>query len=508
VHPIFGGMNTCVEYSATEKFCGRPCTQGCPDGFTCGSENVCIRAQGCDPDPVICPQDPNGGADCGRMAPSQICPGAECEGTGGAQCSTNNQPGALGICIGFCDENSDCTDPGTPICNLRNGICIAGCTKGSCPAAQVCHSDGFCAAPCADDADCTDDPKYGPSTYCNIPPPPARPPPRYYKGGPQGYRDDFACAPLGCERKVDCVVPGVVCDLAQAPPACVPGCYENLDCRAGEKCKVPNGPPPGTEQECRMLADKPEGESSIGLCCDPGCEDLELDCGFNEFCCGEDKDPAIMEPYENASACLPTTATAAQALPGECFEMGTDPWCRTCANAFEECPASGWSPGFAEYPENSGMLSQEEEWCYPISMTNAVCTVTCNPDLELLELNMCPRLWGCRPFMMPCFQDADCGGLTCVGANPGMNIPGACRCGENGAPTATCPMTTLQGFMFDRPRCVEFGTNLLSSGGWPGGVTGGMPGEFYCVASFHCTPPPLQVDMMTGDTNYPDACGF
>ncbi len=509
-HPITGGMNTCVEYAGGEKFCGRPCSQGCPAGFSCNQEGACFRPQGCAEDPVICPRDPDDGAGCGRMPPAQICPGVECGIPGQSPapaCATNDQPGALGICIGFCDSNDDCTDPGLPICNQRNGICIAGCTKGSCPANQVCHSDGFCDAPCTADSDCTDNPRYGPNTYCNLPPPPVRPPPRYYKGGAQGYRDDNACAPLGCERKTDCAVAGIVCDKTQLPPACVPGCYEGNDCRAGEACKRGEIGRQYSEQECRALETKPDGEGEIGTCCDPGCQDNALDCGFNQFCCGEDKDPATPEPYEDPATCLPRTATVAtQALAGECFDMGTNPWCRVCMdNDTCNMPRSGWTSGYNDVDGSGpGGLVNEQEFCQGIDPMGpaAICTVTCNPDLFLAGVHTCPRLWTCSPLLIPCFQDADCNGLSCIGANPGMNIPGACRCGENGAATAVCPTTGLAGDV-DAPRCIERGTQALQ------GPPGSADGEFYCVMAFNCLPPFLRVvDPNTGATNYPAACGL
>jgi hypothetical protein len=498
VHPLDGNArNTCVDYGGGQRFCGRPCTQGCPDGFACNNENVCTRMQGCAAEPVICPEDPNPGVNCTRPAPHQVCPGESCGSPAAGRCSTNDRPGALGICIGFCTQDADCP-PETPICNPRNGICIAGCAKGSCPAGQVCHADGFCDAPCAADGDCENNPKYGPDTYCNLPPPPARPPPRYYKGGMMGYRDDFSCAPLGCERNVDCVVSGIVCDKTQLPPACAPGCYEADDCLAAEVCR--RGPQRQyTEQECRALPEKDPGEAELGVCCDPGCQNLELDCGFMQWCCGEDLDPNIMEPFENAANCgSPTATIARQALPGECFDMDADPWCRTCMGN-DDCnmPPSAWTPGY-----NGNPPVQEQEFCIPIAMGVAACGITCNPDLDLAGIHTCPRLWNCGPLMHPCFQDADCNGLACIGANPGMNIPGACRCGENGTASAVCPQASIVGGV-DNPRCVEKGTMALQ------GPPGSVPGEFYCVMGFNCTPPPLQViNMMTGETNYPAACGF
>jgi hypothetical protein len=62
-------------------------------------------------------------------------------------------------------------------------------------------------------------------------------------------------------------------------------------------------------------------------------------------------------------------------------------------------------------------------------------------------------------------------------------------------------MSTLVGGV-DAPRCVEVGTMGLQ-------VPMSMSGEFYCVMAFNCIPPQLRViDMNTGRTNYPAACGF
>jgi hypothetical protein len=295
----------------------------------------------------------------------------------------------------------------------------------------------------------------------------------------------------------------VVCDLAQLPPACVPGCYEHMDCNAGERCKRPDGPPPATEQECRALEDKPEGMSEIGLCCDPGCNDVNEDCGFNQFCCGEDKDPNITEPYEDGNMCLPVTSTGSTpALPGECFDMGANPWCRTCMdNDACNMARSNWMTGFNDVDgPGPGGLVNDQEWCFAIADGVGVCSVTCNPELTALGINTCPRLWGCRPQFYPCFQDADCNGLTCVDFNPDDMAPGACRCGEGGSPTAACPMLSGAGAV-DAPRCLEYGMLGVNP-------PGGQAGEFYCVASFGCVPPQLQVDPNTGATNYPEACGF
>lgn len=121
-HPNFGGQNSCLDYGGGEKYCGMPCTPvGCPRGFACDADGLCRRTAGCEPDPIICPTDDALAGPCTQTAPAQICPAIECPDTGGALCSTNSEPGALGICIGFCAEDSDCPAD-KPTCNRRNGI--------------------------------------------------------------------------------------------------------------------------------------------------------------------------------------------------------------------------------------------------------------------------------------------------------------------------------------------------------------------------------------------------
>src|SRR5262249_37042618 len=125
---------------------------------------------------------------------------------------------------------------------------------------------------CADDNACTM--QFGANAYCNTR---GRMLPRGFKN----YRDENACAPLGCEQATDCPSAGLVCDRTQAPPSCATGCFTRTDCLAGEVCRLagPNGPQPNyTRAECRALGTK-SNDQTLGVCCNPGCTDRVLQCG-------------------------------------------------------------------------------------------------------------------------------------------------------------------------------------------------------------------------------------
>ncbi len=467
---ILGGTpNRCLDYGEGQKFCGRPCTLSCPRGFICdGDSNQCKRQEGCEADSVICPEGMPGQACSGT---EQICADEPCTNAPGARCATNDLPGALGLCFGFCTANSDCPVD-KPVCNTRNGICIAGCTKGSCPSGQVCHMDGFCAPPCPDNGYCEGDERYGASSYCNRP---SQPPPRIFKG----HRDENSCAPLGCEIAEDCPEPAVVCDRTLAIPACVPGCYESDDCLSGFVCK--EGPQGNYNREqCRALPEKTD-DSLIGVCCNPGCTDRVNQCGIGEFCCGEED-----SPYEDPASCLTLTSTdTVRARPGECFEHPAPaPFCTQCTGQKEGECNSGWLPGYNTDPNiNGGQPFQEEEFCTSLGqMGPNICVVTCNPNGPDTG---CPSRWQCSPRFYTCFQDADCNGLECVGEDTTTMPPraGRCKCGENGTVLTQCPGMLSDMTPVAAPRCLPFGTDMV------------------CVASYYCNPngPPEE---------YPAACGF
>ena len=223
------------------------------------------------------------------------------------------------------------------------------------------------------------------------------------------------------------------------------------------------------------------------MCCYPGCTDRELQCGINEFCCGE-----VGSPYQNESACLPITAGGSVAEGGECFDMSSSPWCRACLSS-SDC-SSGYVTGYNTSPGiNGGLPFQEQEFCSPIANGIAICSITCNPtNID----SQCPRGWSCRAAYPPCFQDADCNGLECVGEDTSVNPPrsGRCKCGQNGVASAVCPIAyALLDAAVANPRCRD--------------PSGTGSGDMLCNAAFNCMPPALRVNPDTS-TNYPATCGF
>ncbi|MEE2904151.1 MAG: hypothetical protein VYC39_17625 [Myxococcota bacterium] len=487
-----GAENKCIEYPDGNKYCGRASTgAACPRGFVANDQNQCIRTAGCPARTVVCPEGMTGQACTGT---DQICPGVECPGTEGAKCSNNEVPGAMGVCVNYCSTNADCP-AATPICNVNSGICIAGCTKDSCAGNEVCHADGFCGPPCDENTFCEMETKFGDDYYCNKP---GQPPPRIFKG----YYDRNSCQRKGCEKPEDCGSAGRVCDPKQTPyPACVEGCYTAGDCLSGYICRDPGpgGPKPSySRAECRGLAEKGSDED-VGVCCNPGCTNRNLQCGFNQFCCGEEG-----SPYEDPTTCFTKSSTGTrQAEPGECFDIqpgpgnmigaATDsPWCVQCADN-PDCN-SNFTFGFNSDPDiDGGAPFQEQEWCQPVAMGGPnFCTVTCNPNNKEGGTAGCPRLWNCVPNTPPCFQDADCNGLECIGEDTSQDppIPGQCLCGMGGQVTAACPQSYSQlPDAVERPRCVELGAN----------------GEMFCLSNYHCAPPQLSQDAQ-GNANYPAAC--
>jgi hypothetical protein len=474
MHPILGATEPikCLTYP-DGKFCGRPCRGGateCPNGFICDTVDQQCRTEVC-PSPItVCPLGTPG-----DMCPGtdQICSGEVCPDTGGARCATNDKPGALGLCLNYCDDNTDCPAD-KPICNTGTGICINGCAMGGCAGGLTCHADGFCHPPCDANEDC--ETLLGAGFYCNLP---GQPPPRYFKA----YRDANSCAPLGCEDVRDCAQAGRVCDLTQAPPACVVGCYEDDDCAAGDWCRSTGGQPPQpsyTREQCRVLPEKTD-PMEIGVCCNPGCRDRGNQCGLTEFCCAEPD-----SPYEDPLMCPTLTSTGgAMAQAGECFEAPVDPWCRRCTGA-SDCN-SGWF----------GLPHQETCRLLEVGMGDdppilAFCTTACNPDRSMD--NGCPRGFECDPILYGCQSNEDCGGLECVGAIPMMQ-DGYCKCGEAGTQSVACPTTNeftffdiirdpmsgmldVQPVTIQQPQCITPPNNPLIMGM-----------DMACVASYGCGPP-------------------
>lgn len=496
MHPAIAAVTDpqqCIEYADGNKYCARSAAGvPCPFGFVVDQmTNLCVRQAGCPTgtDFEICPAKPAGASCTG----DQTCPGEVCDGLPGTRCATNNAPGALGICIGACTTDADCTNPAFPTCRQESGICVPSCTKGGCADNKACHSDGFCADKCEDDAFC--ETEYGAGTYCNLP---GRPAPRLFKG----YRDANSCAPLGCEDPVDCPAPGEVCDKTQSPPACVSGCYTGDDCNSGEVCKQagPNGPQPQYNRaECRALPVKTD-DTQLGVCCHPGCTDRGLGCpGTLDWCCGEED-----SPFEDPVACGEVldaqSMMSRQAEAGECFQIApkpTSPFCSICDDMTpcnsDDFDGNGnnWTFGYNQDPAiNGGAPFKEQEYCFQVADGLNMCGVSCNPNAPD---DACPGRFRCSPFFVSCLQDADCNGTTCDGEDTTVDPPraGRCLCGENNAPTVACPGQVSSLGDIDNPRC----------------VAAGIEGKMFCLASYMCMPPAIvEQPPMSGMYNYPNAC--
>ena len=488
----------CVDNGGNKKFCARDATSvGCPYGFQRDPlDGLCRRIEGCPDVVTACP------AKTAAMSCSgeQSCQKTECPAVAGeptSLCVNNDLPGNLGVCFPACTRDDQCTDPSFPVCNQRNGLCISGCTKDSCAGGMVCHADGFCAAPCVDDAAC--DTKFmAPGFYCNQA---ARhTEPRQYKD----YRDPDSCAPLGCEQAVDCPAAGLVCDKTQAPPSCVMGCFTKDDCLSGSVCKTPGagGPQPSySRAECRGLMAKAD-DTQLGVCCNPGCTDRILQCDLMEFCCAEEDSP-YADPNTCGQVIDAQSMMSRLADPGECFKISPkpvspfcqvcdpmDPMAMPCTSDNYNGGGANWTYGYNEEPVGSPPF-REQEFCFQVAMGLGMCGVSCNPNAAD---NGCPRGWQCDAYEPPCLQDADCNGLTCDGEDTTTMPPryGRCQCGEMGMQIAACPQAyALLGEAVTLPRC---------------GVAS-ADGKMFCVASHMCMPPAVREQPpMSGMYNYPAAC--
>jgi hypothetical protein len=352
-------------------------------------------------------------------------------------------------------------------------------------------------------------------TYCNLMGGVA---PDLYKP----YRDQHSCAPMGCEKAVDCPVAGETCDTSMNPPACIIGCKSDHDCLSGWQCKSTGGQQPMmsySHAQCQALAARAT-MTEVGVCCDPGCPTNI--CGTNQFCCGDPNGA-----YPNATTCLtltPTVATKAQA--GDCFVMPPHPFCGPICDPSAMNCNSGWMPGFDTDPNiNGGQPFQEQEFCIPATAPNMmgqqelVCSVTCNEAAAAMgKSGGCPQGWPCRPFLYSCNTDTDCVGTglscaliskgRCVNTQTGqvtttecaldadcmnamLSCLGAvkqCKCGSGGNATGTCGnMNNLiytQPVMITHPRCVAQGT----------------AGDMYCAAGYNCAVPQLPM------SSYPSGC--
>jgi hypothetical protein len=469
------------------------------------------------------------------------------------------------------DQDCIQKNPDLPFCERTTGVCKSGCTPGQCDVGQVCNADGNCGAPCEEDADCDEieDPA-GLGTYCNLIGRDQLPRKfKDYHDANSCQQLGCELGP-GENINRDCD-PGEACDPFQAPfPDCVPGCYRGGPFVAGGDCQS-SGELGSTavcvdaqagdvqsKQNCRnapFLGD--ENREVLGSCCDPGCLTRGGQCGPNRFCCGEvdlvrieeGKFPAGPFGYtesgstpEQCTTLVADQPDSGQAGPGDCFEPANQPFCQTCdpgaQNPFAACnrfPLTNLVPDpNMDGAPNADMYVHSQVWSYGLN-TLAEDTQAVNAGQPFPELQACvdvdpamgpqnpgvcsvsfdpakgdpgaPNGWECRARTAGCFSDAECGGLECVGEDPGAMPPvaGACRCGEGGEPTAACPTAIGNLDMGDsgRMRCVERGPPYLVQVGSPSDPS--MEGDFFCVYSYDCRPPTFTP--MDGVRTYPLTCG-
>lgn len=193
---------------------------------------------------------------------------------------------------------------------------------------------------------------------------------------------------------------------------------------------------------------------SGGYCrsADPsGCQ-TRSECGSGEFCCGE-----ATTPYANLSAC------GEEVEAGACFDAPADVFARRCTRD-DECAAVALGS-----PDPEGI-----SLCRPRGRSGTgFCTVACDPELRDPG---CPSQWSCGSLFVTCFSDEECGleGLTCVGANPGLLVPGRCQCGSGGEQVEACQDEGAGGPL-EGARCVLD----------PESETGAM----FCRLGHQCRPP-------------------
>ncbi|MCB9540157.1 MAG: hypothetical protein H6704_28425 [Myxococcales bacterium] len=124
----------------------------CESNQDCGDGGGCVPEQGADG-----PTGFTGGycilTECGPQNP---CPQ-------GSDCFQLQDGGSA--CLAVCDGREDCR--AGYACD-EPGVCLPGCTEGSCPAGQICGEDGQCAEPPCTPDSCAAGTVCAPSGRCQI----------------------------------------------------------------------------------------------------------------------------------------------------------------------------------------------------------------------------------------------------------------------------------------------------------------------------------------------------
>lgn len=293
------------------------------------------------------------------------CPPAYIPASDGTHCEP-----AGGKCDGIpaCARDTDCDAfSERPVCDTSRGICVASCIfefqtgRSDCPPNQVCHVDPRLLQ--------ESNPNFG--------------------GGKCAVSCDAATDPFTCGAGTACEADGDPVLVTTRPTRCrppAPKCVRDADCPADQdhnsrgycdrntlNCAV----------GCRRESDCNEGfKCSQGECVEKTCVESGgalLDCGINQFCCGEALSPEC----------------PAGVSYGQCYDAPNPPWCGECttADTTVQTPASG-RPAESRCIEIEEASGAKKNWQIH----------SCDPTKPA----QCPRGWACRA-PPPCKVDADCG---------------------------------------------------------------------------------------------------
>jgi hypothetical protein len=428
--------------------------KGCTDDLAClpapGDEDYCIygrcycdlernggtclprigRCEPCTKD-AECGQDrfayDNYVARCATYNGARVCLPLKASGCGRgylpSQTTEFCEPGG-GSCENaqLCSGDADCDETSRrPVCGT-GGFCVPACNfdystgQSSCPGGQVCHVDprlmtpgnrnfggGKCGPPC----DSGEAPYACPAGYaCEA------------DGDPLlvNVRPTRCRPPLPrCVRSPDC--PAVPADnsLGWCDPAtleCRSGCRDARDCVSGFKC---------VSNQCTQ-------ETCIEQ------RGANYACGRGEYCCGE------------SGSVAPCATGVAE---GSCYAPPRPLWCGGCT-------------GTIATPSGNRPLPSA---CIPVEKGDGTKTTLSFHSCDTTNPASCPRVMTCKPSVVPCVSDADCGGAanSCAdveipgpneGDPPALRFKG-CSCQGGGACPAGATCDAQSGACL-APYCTNF----------------------------------------------------
>ncbi len=375
---------------------------------------------------------------------------------GAFECCEKDYEAGMGSVKGYC------RDPGTPICDTKNGICRTPCkyefdtgkTVG-CKTGQVCHvlekrldpdisfyARGRCGPPCKNNEECLADPDPAVAQ-------------RLEDLGYACMKDEKApegmerCRPTGCIDDLECEdAPDVdgqayrgFCNRVNRSCICEPpDAYKTWDaetcfCRGVKKDGSPWVNPeeqtPFTE-DCygSYTCDADPLSPTANHCVEKTCIDwggAAAECELAEFCCGENPDRPCKDLAGNEAGKY-----------GECYEAPLEVFCKTC-ESHNACNTASMP---VDMKDHLGRSPKDINLCSG-PQGDATCIVTC--DSSAMD---CPRGFRCDEVKVNCKQgdptgcdnNPDACTANCVEQNDG-SIVCACICYE-AYTTEGCPAGT------------------------------------------------------------------